>query len=249
MSLPPGSTEWLGTAFLCKFVAVPSSWIKIIEDVTIYSSYQKFIIKDNWIIPNLFINGIEIERVKSFDFLEITLDENITWKPQIAAIANKLSKYAGIFNKLKNYLCAMISPHWLLTVAGAINQSSWGNGWVKYISSGGFTAQESKHLNRPHCQTVGWWWEVYTGRWMENKPGVQASTPAGPSLPHAFPSSVKCKACGQGLFNQGTQGDRTEIGHASFVALPCHQKYWRQLVACQVHGACMLLTTCSTCVP
>ena len=38
----------------------------------------------------------------------ITLDENITWKPHIAAIANKLSKYAGILNKLKNYLPAYI---------------------------------------------------------------------------------------------------------------------------------------------
>ena len=60
------------------------------------------------IIPNLFINDIEIERVLSFNFLGITLDENITLKPHIAAIANILSKYAGIFNKLKNYLPAYI---------------------------------------------------------------------------------------------------------------------------------------------
>ena len=71
----------------------------------IFHPYQKDI---TGIIPNLFINGIEIERVISFSFLGITLDENITWKPHIAAIANKLSKYAGIFNKLKNYLPAYI---------------------------------------------------------------------------------------------------------------------------------------------
>ena len=71
----------------------------------IFHPYQKDI---TGIIPNLFINGIEIERVISFNFLGITLDENITWKPHIAAIANKLSKYAGIFNKLKNYLPAYI---------------------------------------------------------------------------------------------------------------------------------------------
>ena len=71
----------------------------------IFNPYQKDI---TGIIPNLFINGIEIERVISFNFLGITLDENITWKPHIAAKANKLSKYAGIFNKLKNYLPAYI---------------------------------------------------------------------------------------------------------------------------------------------
>ena len=69
----------------------------------VFHPYQKDI---TGIIPNRFINGIEIERVISFNFLGITLDENITWKPHIAAIANKMSKYAGIFNKLKNYLPA-----------------------------------------------------------------------------------------------------------------------------------------------
>ena len=27
------------------------------------------------------MNGIEIERVETFDFLGVTLDENLTWKP------------------------------------------------------------------------------------------------------------------------------------------------------------------------
>ena len=64
----------------------------------VFHPYQKDV---TVIILNLFIDGIEIERVISFNFLGITLDENITWKPHIAAIAIKLSKYAGIFNKLK----------------------------------------------------------------------------------------------------------------------------------------------------
>ena len=67
--------------------------------------YQKDV---TGIIPNFFINGLEIERGNSVDFLGITLDENITWKSYIVAIANKLSEYAGIFNKLKNYLPAYI---------------------------------------------------------------------------------------------------------------------------------------------
>ena len=50
------------------------------------------------------MNGIEIERVETFDFLGVTLNENLTWKPHTDKVATKLSKYSGIMNKLKNYL-------------------------------------------------------------------------------------------------------------------------------------------------
>ena len=45
-------------------------------------------------IPNLFVNDVNIEKVNSFIYLGITLGENIdiTRKPHIAAIVNKLSK-------------------------------------------------------------------------------------------------------------------------------------------------------------
>ena len=59
--------------------------------------YQKDI---NGMIPNLFIISVETEGVNSFNFLAITLDENITWKLPIAAIANKLSKHTRSFDKL-----------------------------------------------------------------------------------------------------------------------------------------------------
>ena len=67
----------------------------------IFHPHQKDIID---LTPSLIMNGIEIERVETFDFLGVTLDENLTWKPHTDKMATKLSKYAGIMNKLKNYL-------------------------------------------------------------------------------------------------------------------------------------------------
>ena len=71
----------------------------------VFHPYQKNI---TGTIPNLFIDGTEIERVNSFNFLGITLVKTISWKPHIAVIANKRSIYAGIFNKLKKYSSAYI---------------------------------------------------------------------------------------------------------------------------------------------
>ena len=56
------------------------------------------------LIPRLNMNGIEIEKVETFDFLGVTLDEYLTWKSHTDKMAIKLSKYSGIINKLKNYL-------------------------------------------------------------------------------------------------------------------------------------------------
>ena len=50
------------------------------------------------------MNGIEIERFETFDFLGVTLDENRTWKPHTDKVATELSKYSGMINKLKKYL-------------------------------------------------------------------------------------------------------------------------------------------------
>ena len=67
----------------------------------IFHPHQKDIID---LTTRLIMNGIEIERVETFDFLGVTLDENLAWKPHTDKVATKLSKYSGIMNKLKNYL-------------------------------------------------------------------------------------------------------------------------------------------------
>ena len=55
-------------------------------------------------IPTLKINNIEIERVKNFNFLGLTINENLSWKPHVDKIANKISKTGGIINRLKHFL-------------------------------------------------------------------------------------------------------------------------------------------------
>ena len=48
------------------------------------------------------INGIAIEKVYDFNFLGLTLNENINWKNHIEKIAIKSSKIIGILNKLSS---------------------------------------------------------------------------------------------------------------------------------------------------
>ena len=45
---------------------------------------------------NVQINGTKIERVESFNFLGIMLDENLTWKSHIEMVGKKISKVTGI---------------------------------------------------------------------------------------------------------------------------------------------------------
>ena len=54
------------------------------------------------------INGIAIEKVYDFNFLGLTLNENINWKNHIEKIAIKSSKIIGILNKLKYILPTQI---------------------------------------------------------------------------------------------------------------------------------------------
>ena len=56
------------------------------------------------IIPNLVINGIQIDRVNSFKFLGLNLHENMSWKTHTEFVANKLTKYSGVLNRIKHFL-------------------------------------------------------------------------------------------------------------------------------------------------
>ena len=55
-------------------------------------------------IPKIHINGTIIERVVDFNFLGLTINENLSWKPHVNKISNKLSKYSGILCRLKHFL-------------------------------------------------------------------------------------------------------------------------------------------------
>ena len=71
-------------------------------------------------IPDLEIGGVKIEKVANFNFLGLTINENLSWKPHVDIIANKLSKYLGVLNRLKRY----VPQHILKTIYFSIIQSS-----------------------------------------------------------------------------------------------------------------------------
>ena len=47
------------------------------------------------------INGRDIGVVSHFTYFGIILDENISWKKQVASITNKLSRISGVLYRLK----------------------------------------------------------------------------------------------------------------------------------------------------
>ena len=52
----------------------------------------------------LLINGNPIERVINFNFLGITIDQNITWSDHITKILIKVARVIGILSKLKHII-------------------------------------------------------------------------------------------------------------------------------------------------
>ena len=67
---------------------------------------------------NLTIAENPIEQVKEFNFLGITLDQNITWKPHITKMAIKIARVIGVLNKLKH----IVPQHILLTIFNSLIQ-------------------------------------------------------------------------------------------------------------------------------
>ncbi len=53
---------------------------------------------------HLVINGSDNDRVLNFQFLGLTLIENLNWKSHINNVSNKISKNIGIINKLKHFI-------------------------------------------------------------------------------------------------------------------------------------------------
>ena len=58
--------------------------------------------------PDLFINNIPIEHTDEFNFLGITINSVLDWKPHINKISIKISRAIGIMNKLKKILPSYI---------------------------------------------------------------------------------------------------------------------------------------------
>ena len=51
---------------------------------------------------NISIDNVQIERVNTFNFLDIMLDESLTWTDHTNMVANKISRVTGVLHRLKN---------------------------------------------------------------------------------------------------------------------------------------------------
>ena len=72
---------------------------------TKFSFFHKSSKKDNipLRLPNLKINGFTIERESSIKFLEVWIDENLTWRDHIHTLENKIAKNIGLLYQRKHY--------------------------------------------------------------------------------------------------------------------------------------------------
>ena len=97
-------------------------------------------------IPNLTIGGVAIERVQNFNFLGLKINENLSWKPHTDMIANKISKYIGVLNRLKRYLPSYI----LKTIYISLIQSNL----IYCILAWGFNCGRLKKLQKKAIRII-----------------------------------------------------------------------------------------------
>ena len=86
-----------------------SSWFNA-NKLTVHPDKSKFIIfhpRRKQINPselNILINNTPIARVQEHKFLGIIIHENLSWKPHITSICDKVAKVIGILSKSRRYL-------------------------------------------------------------------------------------------------------------------------------------------------
>ena len=65
------------------------------------------------------INNSTIEQVDHFNFLGLTLDQNITWNPHVDKVSIKISRDTGLLRKLQHYF----PKHMLITIYNSLIHS------------------------------------------------------------------------------------------------------------------------------
>ena len=78
--------------------------LSLIVKKTKYAAFRAINKKIENVVPDLEINSIPLDRVQSFNLLGLLLNENISWKPHIDLLSNKLAQCAKVLNKLKRFL-------------------------------------------------------------------------------------------------------------------------------------------------
>ena len=57
------------------------------------------------------INNIQIKRVPLSKYLGVVIDENLTWSKHITGIISKITRFAGIFYKLRDIIIITLFRH------------------------------------------------------------------------------------------------------------------------------------------
>ena len=80
-------------------------WL-LINKLSVNVSKTKFMIfhHQKRRIDTLKLDSEPIEHVSEFNFLGLTLDEHLSWKPHVQKVANKTSRTIGILRRLKNII-------------------------------------------------------------------------------------------------------------------------------------------------
>ena len=97
------------TASINNELSCVQEWL-LINKLSVNVNKTKFMIfhhpqrKIEHLVPALELNSEPLERVSEFNFLGLTLDEHISWKPHVQKIVNKISRIIGILRRLKNIL-------------------------------------------------------------------------------------------------------------------------------------------------
>ena len=99
--------------------------------------------------PTLEIDETSIEFVNSFNYLGITIDKHLSWQDHINSIANKISKYIGIINKLKKY----VFPKTLLLMYNSFILSSLNYGILVWGYNTNKLSKLHKRADRVICKS------------------------------------------------------------------------------------------------
>ena len=68
----------------------------------IFHYHQRIVGETN--IPNLMINGNNIEQVDEFNFLGLTINEYMSWSSHAKKVSNEVSRVLGVMKQLKHFL-------------------------------------------------------------------------------------------------------------------------------------------------
>ena len=111
--LDPTNRDISGLHCINKELNQIQDWL-LVNKLTLNVDKTKFMIFHNrqrkveGLIPKIKINCKEIERVSTFNFLGLTIDENVNWHAHTLKIANRISRTLGIMNRIKNFVPAHV---------------------------------------------------------------------------------------------------------------------------------------------